>query len=175
MRLVPEQNVYGFPDRALTAADFEVLCFSVYNCILQPIEREMSRRFFEHGERMRYFQKPAYTLARPLHAGVKYHFQTPLRSLDVVDGHTLLHIGYQVTCCGKWVLTAAIDQRGEAHDLGVFSSCGDRSVVEAVWDFAVEFGKRANAEWRVIIAKRGVIGELELEGSLIMLIDSVLR
>lgn len=169
VQFVPEHTVFRSLEIPTTSnSDFELLCFSVYDRIRQPVDRQMSRRFFEHGERTRsYFQEPAFTLARPIYTKVTFHHQTPVRVLDVVDRHTLLHIGYQTSSCGKWVLAAGIDQRGETREVGVWLSDplnGERGVVELVWDFAVQYGRKANVEWRIVIAKLGGMDQHELDG-----------
>ncbi|KAF8171817.1 hypothetical protein BJ912DRAFT_994983, partial [Pholiota molesta] len=41
-------------------------------------------------------------------------------SLDVLDRHTLLHVAYHLTACGKWIIAACVDQRGEAYETGVW-------------------------------------------------------
>lgn len=175
-QFVPEQLVLGSVENpASHDSDVEILCYSVYNRILQPVDRLMSRRFFDHGERVRnYFQEPAVTLARPVYNKVTYA-RTPHASLDVMDRHTLLHIGYQVSPCGKWILAACVDQRGEGHDLGVWLTqtpgedadmeiSEEAYLVAKVWDFAVQFAKKANIEWRIVFAKLGTMGESELNG-----------
>ena len=168
-QFVPEQIIINsLENSASHDLNLELLCHSLYERILLPVDRCMSRRFFEHGERIRnYLQEPAFTLARPLRNKVKFLRQTPLRSLDVVDRHTLLHVGYQVSPCGKWILAACVDQRGEAHDLGVWFKQNDAvetQIVVQVWDFALRFARRANVEWRIVIAKLGSMGETELDG-----------
>jgi mediator of RNA polymerase II transcription subunit 13, fungi type len=167
-QFVPEHIIINsLENSASHDRNLELLCHSLYERILLPVDRYMSRRFFEHGERIRnYFQEPAFTLTRPPHNKVKFLRQTPLRSLDVVDRHTLLHVGYQVSLCGKWILAACVDQRGEAHDLGVWHMQGDAvetQIVIQVWEFALKFARRANVEWRIVIAKLGSIGETELD------------
>lgn len=167
-QFVPEQIIIdSLENSASYDLNLELLCHSLYERILLPVDRCMSRRFFEHGERIRnYFQEPAFTLARPIHNGVKFLRQAPLRSLDVVDRHTLLHVGYQVSPCGKWIMAACVDQRGEAHDLGVWFTQSDTletEIVVHVWDFALKFARRANVEWRIVFAKLGVMGVTELD------------
>jgi mediator of RNA polymerase II transcription subunit 13 len=168
-QFVPEQIIIdSLENSASYDLNLERLCHSLYERILLPVDRCMSRRFFEHGERIRnYFQEPAFTLARPIHDRVKFLRQTPLRSLDVVDRHTLLHVGYQLSPCGKWIMAACVDQRGEAHDLGVWfaqSDTPETEIVMHVWNFALKFARRANVEWRIVFAKLGVMGEIELDG-----------
>lgn len=167
-QFIPEDLVVdSLENSASHDLNLELLCHSLYERILQPVDRSMSRRFFEHGERVRnYFQEPAFTLARPINK-VKFLRQTPLHSLDVVDRHTLLHVGYQISHCGKWLLAACVDQRGEAHELGLWliqGELGDTQALTQLWDFAVSFAKRANIEWRMVFAKLGPMGEHELEG-----------
>jgi mediator of RNA polymerase II transcription subunit 13 len=138
-------------------SDLQVLCTTMYDRILLPADRYMSRPLIEHDEGVRkYFQEPAITLARPLHNKVSF-IRASRAPLDVMDRHTLMHIGYQVSQCGKWILSACVDQRGEAHDLGVWltqtpAEGGESDVemskelflVQKVWEFAVQFAKRAN-------------------------------
>jgi mediator of RNA polymerase II transcription subunit 13 len=143
----------------------------------------MSRRFFEHGEPVkRYFQDPAYTLARPIHPTVKY-IKRSKAPLDVVDAGTFLHVGYGFSECGKWILCACVDQRGEAHDLAVWLTqtqtpnpdgeetdvemlTNEEYAVRKVWDFACQFAKRANVAWRIVFSKLGSMAIADLEGKL---------
>ncbi|KAF8075930.1 mediator complex subunit 13 C-terminal-domain-containing protein [Lyophyllum atratum] len=174
-QFVPEPLVQGnLGNPAADFSDLEVLCYSIYNRILVPVDRVMSRRFFEHGERVRkYFQEPALTLARPAYSKASF-VRAPHASLGVMDRITFLHVGYQVSPCGKWILASCVDQRGEAHDLGVWltqtPSEGESEevsqeafLVKKIWDFAVEFGKKANVEWRMVFARLGTMRESELD------------
>ncbi|KAF7362482.1 Mediator of RNA polymerase II transcription subunit 13 [Mycena venus] len=185
------QSLFQFVPEALIAcstcsnpasqiADLEAVCYSTYDRILHSVDRVMSRRFFEHGESIRnYFQDPAYTLARPLHPTVKY-VKRPKAPLDVVDAGTFLHVGYRFSECGKWILCACVDQRGEAHDLAVWltqtqtpNPDGEEADVETftheeyavrkVWDFACQFAKRANVAWRIVFSKLGSMTIADLE------------
>jgi hypothetical protein len=100
-------------------------------------------------------------------------------SLDVMDRYTLLHVGYRLTACGRWIIACCVDQRGEAYDLGVWLTQspasaeqeGDAEVlsdeeyaVKRVWDFAMQFAKKANLEWRVVFTRLDVMTESELNG-----------
>ncbi|EGO27140.1 hypothetical protein SERLADRAFT_434909 [Serpula lacrymans var. lacrymans S7.9] len=164
-QFVPERLIRSVGSSTNQDMDIEALCYSVYRRVPQPVDRYMSRRFSENGERIRnYFQEQPFTLARPLCNRVSFTLQSPARTLDVVDRHTLLHIGYQTSACGKWLIAACVDQRGEAHDLGVWLIQGDWEafVVEQVWKFAVQFARKANIEWRLIFTKLGSMSENEL-------------
>ena len=146
---------------------------SVYDRILRPVDRLMSRRFSDHGERVRgFFQEPAFTLARPTYSKVHLVRQTPVHTLDVVDRHMLLHVGYRVSTCGKWAFAACIDQRGEAHDLGVWlmqSETPETHLVRQLWTFMLGFAKKASVEWRIVFAKLGTMDATELDGTLLQL------
>ena len=119
---------------------------------------------------------PSFTLARPLYNKVSY-VRAAHTSLDVMDRYTLLHVGYHLTACGKWILASCVDERGEAHDLGVWLTQspadheGDAEMlsdeeyaVKRVWDFAMQFAKKTDVEWRVVFTRLGVMTESELNG-----------
>ena len=79
----------------------------------------------------------------------------------------MLHVGYHVTSCGKWILAALIDQRGEAHDLKAWlvpDEPSDLFIVNNVWSFAANLLTKASVEWRVSITKLGSMGSSELDG-----------
>lgn len=131
-----------------------------------------------------YLQKPIFTLARPMYNKVTYT-RAAHASLDVLDRWTLLHVAYKVSRCGKWVMAAAVDQRGETWDQAVWlvkndqqegdvegggmssGSCASHEetfAVRKVWEFVAGFARRANVEWRIVITKLGVIDEAERAG-----------
>ncbi|KAG0692561.1 hypothetical protein DFH29DRAFT_1046017 [Suillus ampliporus] len=56
------------------------------------------------------------------------------------------HVGYRFSTCGKWLFAADI---GSGCKSGIFT---------------VQFAKRANVEWRIVIAKLGPMTVSELEG-----------
>jgi mediator of RNA polymerase II transcription subunit 13 len=99
-------------------------------------------------------------------------------SLDVMDRYTLLHVAYHLTPCGKWIIACCIDQRGENYELGVWltHSPGEHEgetehsdeeyAVKKVWDFAMQFARKTNVEWRVVFAKLGGLSLPEMEGRL---------
>jgi len=167
-QFIPAQSVYSlkfsFADRG---GVFAFAC-SIYNRILSPVDRVMSRQATDNSLRTRdFFLEPAFSLARPLHTKVQFVRQFPVLSLDVVDRHTLLHVGYQVSSCGKWLLACCVDQRGEAHDLSVWSlpsESPETFIAQHLWTFAVNFAKRASVEWRVVMAKLGLMDAREVEG-----------
>ncbi|KAG6836869.1 hypothetical protein H0H93_002112 [Arthromyces matolae] len=175
-QFVPEQLIHGcIPNPAFDFSTSDTCC-SIYDRILVPVDRTMSRRFFEHGVRVRkFFQNPALTLARPLHSKATF-LRIAHAPLDIMDRDTFLHVGYQISPCKKWVFAACVDQRGEGHDLGVWSmqtagdiehESGDFSdeafLVTKVWEFMISFAKKANVEWRVVFSKLGQIDEVELD------------
>lgn len=164
LQLIPEHHITSHD---LGTTDFERLCFSVYRRVPQPVDRTMSRIIFPVGKDTRgFFREPAFTLARPLKPIV--HFSLgPTRTLDVLDRHTFLHVGYRFSACGKWLLAACVDQRGESYDLGSWLTQDEveTSAVMQVWNFALQAAQRTNIEWRVVISKLGLISPAELDGS----------
>ncbi|OBZ71892.1 Mediator of RNA polymerase II transcription subunit 13 [Grifola frondosa] len=174
---VPESLVTGILTNPQSSLDgLEPFVDSVYDRILQPVERAMSRKLFTHSARTRaYFHAPAYTLARSAltqsqgsgsEARVLFVLEPHPSSLDVVDRYALLHVGYTVTPCGRWVLAACVDARGEAHELRAWLTPGDgveSFVVAQVWTLLRDFAKRADLEWRLVISKLGLMGSAELD------------
>ncbi|EJD00806.1 uncharacterized protein FOMMEDRAFT_169058 [Fomitiporia mediterranea MF3/22] len=178
-QLVPEFLLTA-KDDVTTTSQVETFVDNVYERIPRPVKRYMSRSLLHPGERTRrYFEAPSFVLGRPSTTSTSLSFCHPPPDSGLLDRHTLLHVGYRLTKCRKWLVAACIDQRGEGHELGVWfvpSSVssdegirdGDRDrdwykrLVAIVWGFAMEFARRANVEWRVAVAKLGSVGEGEL-------------
>lgn len=167
LQLIPEHHITSH-DPGTT--DFERLCFSIYHRVPQPVDRTMSRRILYTGkETRRFFREPAFTLARPPKPVV--HFSLgPARTLDVLDRHTFLHVGYRFSACGKWLLAACVDQRGESYDLGSWLTQDEveTSTILRVWNFALQAARKTNIEWRLVISKLGLMSPAELDGSLFL-------
>ncbi|KAJ3507555.1 hypothetical protein NLJ89_g6229 [Agrocybe chaxingu] len=186
LEFVPEQAILSVLERS-TAYDSEldVLTSSVYNRILVPIERSRARRIppFD-DDSTSYLMAPSFTLARPVYNRVSY-VRSAHTSLDVMDRYTLLHVGYHLSLCGKWIIACCVDQRAEMYDLGVWltqspanggqeheSAEGEATAVisdeeyavKKVWDFATQFARKTNVEWRVVFARLGVLNEKEMNG-----------
>ncbi|KAH0839535.1 mediator complex subunit 13 C-terminal-domain-containing protein [Lanmaoa asiatica] len=162
LQLIPEHHITSHD---LGTTDFERLCFSVYRRVPQLVDRTMSRRIFDIGKEIRgFFREPAYTLARPLKPAVRFNLG-PARTLDVLDRHTFLHVGYTFSACGKWLLAACIDQRGESYDLGSWLTRDEveASAIVQVWNFALQTARRTNIEWRLVISKLGLMSPTELD------------
>ena len=163
--------------RALDAPPAEsndLLTFAraVYDRVPRPAERMMSRQLFDLGARTRtHIHEPAFALAPPAHTRVNLVRRHPPLALDVAERHALLHVGFRVA--GRWLLAACTDSRGEAHELGVWllPAAGADSALEremhvarTVWAFAAAFARRASVEWRVVLAKLGLMGPAEIDG-----------
>lgn len=165
--LVPDIH-FNAEDDVASAPYLEKLVDSVYDRIPRPVDRLMSRPLFAHGEKRRkLFEAPSFTLARSTLATTSLSFHHPPLDLCSMDRNMLLHIAYRLTKCKKWIVAACIDQRGEGHDLGIWlaSDEGDhKHTVSQVWNFAVNFAKRANIEWRIAFAKLGTVDEAEFDG-----------
>jgi mediator of RNA polymerase II transcription subunit 13 len=165
-QFVPEHLIVSSESPSSEASEIDALCYATYRRMLKPVERSVTRVFFDESiETVAYFQEQPFVLARPS-STVHFTQSTPARSLDVLDRHTLLHVGYRFSACGKWLLAACVDQRGESYDLGTWLIQDDieTSAVVQVWNFALQFAKKANVEWRIIIAKLGPMTANELEG-----------
>ncbi|KAG1767693.1 mediator complex subunit 13 C-terminal-domain-containing protein [Suillus placidus] len=164
-QFVPEHLISSSESPSGEDSEIDALCYATYRRMLKPVERSMSRGFSDKSETVAYFQEQPFVLARP--SGTVHFAQTtPARSLDVVDRHMLLHVGYRFSACGKWLFAACVDQRGETYDLGTWLIQDEieTSAVVQVWNFALQFAKRANVEWRIVIAKLGSMTVSELEG-----------
>src|SRR6266851_5942764 len=167
-QFVPAQSVYSLKFSSGDRGGMFAFACSIYNRILSPIDRVTSQQVALNSLRIRdFFLEPAFSLARPIHTKVQFVRQFPALSLDVVDRHTLLHVGYQLSSCGKWLLACCVDQRGEAHDVTVWllpSDLPETFIAQHLWTFAVNVAKRASVEWRIIIAELGPMDGRELEG-----------
>ena len=174
-QLVPEHQVFG-PLQTPSSHELSIinLCSSVYDRIPSVVSRSASRDLLENGNNQCYMEGPAFTLGRPLPCKPSF-IREAHAPLDVMDRYTLMHVGYQSSVCGKWLVAACIDQRGEAHDIGTWLThtleegqeieiSEEAYTVTKVWEFALSFAKKANVEWRVAIAKHGIMEETELDG-----------
>ncbi|KAG0698274.1 mediator complex subunit 13 C-terminal-domain-containing protein, partial [Suillus ampliporus] len=164
-QFVPEHLISSSESPSGEDSEIDALCYATYRRMLKPVERSMARGFSDKSETVAYFQEQPFVLARPS-STVHFAQTTPARSLDVMDRHTLLHVGYRFSTCGKWLFAACVDQRGETYDLGTWLIQDEieTSAVVQVWNFTVQFAKRANVEWRIVIAKLGPMTVSELEG-----------
>jgi mediator of RNA polymerase II transcription subunit 13, fungi type len=169
-QFVPESMVLSSITDDPTSSRLEAFVSSIYDRILKPVDRSMSRRFSEHAEKVRkFFQDPAFVLGRPRQQKVLYVQQAPVLSLDVLDRHTLLHVGYRVSSCSRWLFAVCVDQRGENHELGVWLTQHEEGSLESflvgqLWNFAISVAKGANIEWRIVFSKLGTMGEREMDG-----------
>jgi mediator of RNA polymerase II transcription subunit 13, fungi type len=177
IHLVPDYCVadpYTYPNTRHVG--LELFVNSVYDRLLRATLRQTSRQFWKHNPPFESrFQVPSFTLAH--NTASQPHFEWDEHpSLNVLDRHTFLHVGYRLSKCKRWLLAACIDERGEAHDVAVWgvpqqtdSQAVVNWVVSNVWTFAKQFAQRADSEWRIVISKLGEIGESEVEGKLLIL------
>lgn len=167
---VPEHSVVsGLSDPNFLHAGLSQFVNTVYDRVLRPVDRSLSPTVAYDTEARAHVQDHAFILARPLSTSVKFVREPYPRSLDVVDRHTMMHVAYQLSSCGKWLLAVSIDQRGEAHDLKAWPVLDDADEVFTVLNvcgFALSSAKKANVEWRLVIAKAGWMTERELDGKL---------
>jgi mediator of RNA polymerase II transcription subunit 13, fungi type len=146
----------------------ESVADAVYDRVLVVTRRITSRTLSLDTRGMQaLFQEPAYTLARPTQRKATFRLEAHPSSLDVVDRMTILHIGYRLSPCGKWLLAASVDQRGEMHETKIWvvpTDGKENFIVKSVWALAKNIAARANLEWRIAIAKLGPMDELEIDG-----------
>lgn len=167
--LIPEPTITkALDDPSMRHQGMEILADAVYDRIPVVAKRMAVRTLTSDVPRTQaLFQEPAYTLARPLAKKATFRLEARPSSLDVVDRSSILHIGYRLSSCGKWLLAACIDQRGEMHELKVWLVPGDGAetfIASSVWALALHVAAKANVEWRIVIAKLGPIEEAELDG-----------
>ncbi|KAI0092476.1 mediator complex subunit 13 C-terminal-domain-containing protein [Irpex rosettiformis] len=167
MQLLPESLILGaLHNPALNYGGMEAIADAVYNRALLPTERNMSRALLPPGEKTRaLFSEPAFSLTRATIRKVTFSLKAHPSTLDVVERHYMLHVGYRTSECGKWLFAASIDERGDAHDLRAWLIPDDdfeQFVVNNIWEFAMVAAKKAHVEWRIIISRLGAISVNEL-------------
>lgn len=170
MHLLPEPLILGaLHDPALKYGGLEAVADAVYNRALLPTDRTMSRALLPAGEKARaLFSEPAFALTRSTTRKVTFSLEAHPSTLDVADRHYMLHVGYRVSECGKWLFAACIDQRGDAHDLRAWlvpDDDSDQFVVNNVWEFAMVTAKKAHVEWRIIVSRLGAMPANELHST----------
>lgn len=179
--LVPDDLVRGCaPDRAPPCDTLDAFTRCLYDRLHEPVKRAAAAHVLSGSGAalLRRFYCPSFALARPRRTTVSFVREAAVRALDVIDRYTLLHVGYALSACGRWIVAACVNQRGEAHDVHVWlnpalgdAACGTDAqlqVVGLVWGFALQFARRANVEWRVVVSRLGPMGEVELDGKLDM-------
>lgn len=153
---------------AMQHAGLDTFVEAVYDRILIPVERLSSRNLEATGPKRRaFFQEPTYVLSGDMNRKPTFHLEDQPSTLDIMNRHAILHVGYQTSPCGKWLAAACIDQWGEAHDLRTWllpSTEIEDFVVENVWSFASAFASKASIQWRIVIAKLGFMEEAEHRG-----------
>lgn len=195
VQLIPEHAINYIENDPASTNQLESFCVNLYNRILVPVEQPLARTFSPDNTPIpvkAYLQKPIFTLARPVYNKVTYT-RSAHASLDVLDRYTLLHVGYRISGCGKWIIAACADQRGEAWDQAIWLVKSDQQdgdgegsagsagnvtpasisgggsheeafVVRKVWELVAGFARRADVEWRIVISKLGIMDETELTG-----------
>ncbi|KAL1747757.1 mediator complex subunit 13 C-terminal-domain-containing protein [Schizophyllum fasciatum] len=163
------------------------VCGDIYERIRQPVSRSVSRAFFTRQRLITRVQAPSSALARiPAKAQVSGAPERALANPSTssifslesgplsLDAGTLLHVGYQISSSGKWVLCACVDEHGEGWDTRVWLADGDDDADESpgamearlvarVWEFTTQFARRAAIDWRLAIARLGVMPHREME------------
>ncbi|KAL1727433.1 hypothetical protein EV714DRAFT_217198 [Schizophyllum commune] len=186
--LLPEHVLGSSPaaPSPFASAELARVCADVYERIRQPVARSAARAFFARQRLISRVQAPASAIARPV-PKVKVTADAGTGTLPL-DAGTLLHVAYQVSASGKWVLCACVDEFGEGWETGVWLADGEGEgdgdddereggsgagaggaggtearIVSRVWEFAVQFASKAAVDWRVAIARLGVMPVREVE------------
>ncbi len=80
-------------------------------------------------------------------------------------------MGYKWSRDRDWLFAACVDQRGHGHEtrhwyIGHVSAATsfESLVAENILNFALECSRRAQVEWRSVIAKMGYMDIGEIEG-----------
>ena len=167
MHLLPEPLILGaLHIPALNYGGLEAVADAIYNRAVLPITRNMSRALLPNGEKERaLFGEPAFGLVRVLARRVKFSLEDHPITLDVMDRNQMLHVGYTISECGKWLFVAFMDEKGDSHDLRAWLVPDDEPeqfVINNVWDFAMTMAKKAHAEWHIIVTRLGAIPVNEL-------------
>ncbi|GJE84832.1 mediator of RNA polymerase II transcription subunit 13 [Phanerochaete sordida] len=166
--LIPEPlTSSNMEDPAMRHFGFETIAEAVYDRILVLVRRMISRVLTADEPRMQVLlQEPAFALARPSLRKPTFRLEARASTLDVVDRFAILHVGYRISPCGRWLLVACVDQRGEMHELKAWVLQADGAedfVVGNVWALAANIAARADVEWRLVITKHGAMSEQELD------------
>uniref|UniRef100_D8QMD4 Mediator of RNA polymerase II transcription subunit 13 n=1 Tax=Schizophyllum commune (strain H4-8 / FGSC 9210) TaxID=578458 RepID=D8QMD4_SCHCM len=187
--LLPEHVLASSPaaPSPFASAELARVCADIYERVRQPVARSAARAFFARQRLITRVQAPASAIARPV-PKVKVTADAGTGTLPL-DAGTLLHVGYQVSASGKWVLCACVDEYGEGWETGVWLVDGEGDnddgdgdeqegargqgagvgagaearVVSRVWEFAVRFASKAAVDWRVAVARLGVMPVREVE------------
>ncbi|KDQ14203.1 hypothetical protein BOTBODRAFT_188082 [Botryobasidium botryosum FD-172 SS1] len=147
------------------------LVSSVYNRLMRRTDRVVPRALAPRSAApaRTLIEAPAFTLARVNVPNPNFVLDWPLTGVDVVDRHTFLHVGYQLSPSREWLFASCIDQRGETHFIRTYllsqleGESAEKKVARQLVDFALSIARRVSLEWRLVFAKSGSMTELELD------------
>lgn len=101
---------------------------------------------------------------------LQFQLKWPPPPLNLLDRHAFLHVAYGLSDDGDWLFGCAVDARGQAQQAfslrvdGAGASSLDTAVCE-VYARATAFAKRADAEWRIVVARLGAPSLDEVSGT----------
>lgn len=167
--------------------ELDQLVQRLYSRIKVGIDRSHTHAGVHHRQQgiplRKYIAEPSYCLSPPSLSSRKIsftHTPTSQTTLDVTNRHTFLHVGYGLSPCQRWIVACCVDERGENGEVGVWArgskSCEegdgdardkDGSDLDKIWNFTMRFAEQANVEWRIVIARFGVMDRGELDGALL--------
>jgi mediator of RNA polymerase II transcription subunit 13 len=168
--LVPE--IFVFHSATLSQVkDFgmEQLTLSVYDSIPQITERQHSRLSNKSHQMHEINDAHAFILAnrKPTKPNFVENWPPPVATM--FDQYNFLHIAYDISADGEWVIAAVVTERGEDTQTHVWKVDDNESIpfaVKSVLDFTMKEARKANVEWRVTISKNGPMLALELDGEI---------
>lgn len=175
LSMVSRQAVTLDPSTSSHRTIFSRLAFTVYDRLPVLLQRHVTKRLLQltvEGsnptsalQATRVCPAPAFRLVPHTKSSINFTLQWPASSLDILDRHRLFHIAYSISADGRWLFLAAIDERAEYHTLRVrfVEGLEPKLVLKRVWNYAKEVTEPVNVEWRISIAKAGVMPVAEVQ------------
>jgi mediator of RNA polymerase II transcription subunit 13 len=123
-----------------------------------------------------FFHSPAFRLGVRLGINeakdVQFSLEWPSKTLDILDRHRFLHVGYALSEDKAWLFIVGFDGLAEGHSVKVIATPRSKAdngvdlqgVVSAVWSVAKQVVNATSVEWRIAIGKLGVMEAKECLG-----------
>lgn len=168
----------------LACGRFDHLAFSIYDQLLIPVTKLPSpipdtfpsaSLGLPPGLDTRLFQSPAITLSPARKPSIEFELQWPPSSLEIMDRHRILHVGYSCSPIKndpdlEWIVVSCIDEKGEMWRTvpKLVRTTGGRASepirVKFVWSIANAMAEKVDVEWRMVICRTGTMSLSELQG-----------
>ena len=84
---------------------------------------------------------------------------------DLLDDNSFFHLAYSWSASGQWLTTAWIDSFGQHQATASYSLYGRKfnEVAREIWETTLNILKSKNVNWRVVIAKEGLLTPSETD------------